>query len=285
MTGDLKSSVIDACLFTVLLAGFISIAGAADNMLPDGERVTGTRQIKEAWLIQPTRRYRHGILGDDIEAGGLSVILRNGSQHQLLLDEGSVFEDRYPRLADLDDDGEDEIYLVRSYLDRGAALTVYEADGNGLRQGAETPAMGRPNRWLNPVGSADLDGDGEAEVALVTTPHIGGTLVVYRYMEGGVREKYRMNGFSNHAIGSREMRLSAIVDADGDGVTDLIVPSSDRTQLRVLAIKGASLKEIRRVRHQTPISSAIDILQPQTGGAPQLSYRLADGRRVLLDLR
>ncbi|PMR68583.1 hypothetical protein CR158_22340 [Halomonas heilongjiangensis] len=37
-----------------------------------------------------------------------------------------------------------------------------------------------PNRWLNPVGVADLSGNGEAEIAAVTTPHIGGVLRVYR---------------------------------------------------------------------------------------------------------
>ena len=277
--------ILRACTLTTLLAAINPMTVAADAMLPDGERVTGTRQIKQAWLIQPTSRYQHAILGDSIEAGGLSVIMRDGSRHRLLLDEDSVFEDRYPRLADLDGDGEDEIYLVHSYLDRGAALAVYEADSNGLRKGAETPALGIPNRWLNPVGSADFDGDGKTELALVTTPHIGGTLVIYRYDRGEIQEAYRLPGFSNHAIGSREMRLSAIVDANGDRVPDLAVPSSDRTQLRILTLKGASVNELKRVRHPSPISSAIDIVRPQNGDALQLSYKLADGHRVLLDLR
>jgi len=71
------------CAFILLLAACAPISGTAETMLPDGERVAGTRQISEAWLIQPTGRYRHGILGDTIEAGGLSLILRDGSAREL----------------------------------------------------------------------------------------------------------------------------------------------------------------------------------------------------------
>lgn len=269
----------------ILLAGTIPEPGFGETAIPDGERATGTRQIKEAWLITPTTRYRHAILGDAVEAGGLAVILSDGSEHQFILDEASVFEDRYPRLADLDDDGDDEIYLVHSYLERGAALAVFEADSNGLRKGAETPALGIPNRWLNPVGSADFDGDGSTELALVTTPHIGGTLVVYRYAEGQLQEELRLPGFSNHAIGSREMRLSAIVDVDNDKVPELALPTSDRRELQIISLRGGSARTIRTVRHPHQISSAIEILEAPHGAGLQLSYRLADGTRVLLDLR
>lgn len=137
MPGKQKSNTVTAILcssiLTALLSSVSPVTGAGETMLPDGERVTGSRQIREAWLTHPTGRYRHGIVGDAVEAGGLSVILRDGSRHRLLPDKRSVFEDRYPCLADLDDDGEDEIYLVRSYLERGAAMAVYEVNDGGLR--------------------------------------------------------------------------------------------------------------------------------------------------------
>ncbi len=44
------------------------------NGLPDGIITRGNKNIREAWLTGPTRRYSHGILGDAIEAAGLSVI-------------------------------------------------------------------------------------------------------------------------------------------------------------------------------------------------------------------
>ena len=72
------------------------------------------------------------------------------------LSANSVFEDRKPRLADLDGDGTDEIIVVRSYLDRGAALSIVKLKAEGLEIVAETPAIGRANRWLNPAGIAVL---------------------------------------------------------------------------------------------------------------------------------
>ena len=40
-----------------------------------------------------------------------------------------------------------------------------------LPSSAATPFIGTPRRWLAPVGVADLDGDGRAEIAYVETPH------------------------------------------------------------------------------------------------------------------
>ena len=148
------------------------------DMLPDGALSTGSRGIAEAWLTGPTRRYRHGIMGDAIEASGLRVVTSEGRTLEASLGPDSVFEDRLARLADVDGDGRDEVLVVRSYLDAGAALAVYEVRGGALRHKAEAAPIGRPSRWLNPVGVADFDGDGAPEAAAVITPHIGGILII-----------------------------------------------------------------------------------------------------------
>ena len=49
--------------------------------LPDGSYAlyrAGTKDAVAAWYGTPTRRYRHAILGDDIEAGSLHVATRDG---------------------------------------------------------------------------------------------------------------------------------------------------------------------------------------------------------------
>ena len=209
-----------------------------DGMLPDGMLATGTSDIVRAWLAEPTRSYRHGILGDKIEARRLVIEARNKKQQSYRLGNASVFEDLVPRLADLDGDGTDEIIVVRAYLDRGAALVV-----SGLRDGklvpvAETPAIGRPHRWLNPAGIADYDGDGNLEVAIVVTPHIGGTLQLWRLAGGKLKKTGELAGFSNHIIGSRILGLSATGDFDGDGIADLALPSADRGTLRLVSFAG-----------------------------------------------
>ena len=50
------------------------------DALPDGGYAIGIHDIAGAWLIEPTRRYDHGVLGDAIEAGGLRVRLRDGGE-------------------------------------------------------------------------------------------------------------------------------------------------------------------------------------------------------------
>jgi hypothetical protein len=148
------------------------------DMLPDGIVTKGKRDIAAAWLTGPTKRYDHGVLGDAIEASGLRVRLRDGSELSYLLSDDSVFEDRQVRLADLDGDGGDELVVVRSYPTAGAALAVFRPQGGEIVKVAETKPIGQPHRWLNPAAIADFDGDGYLEVAAVVTPHIGGTLIM-----------------------------------------------------------------------------------------------------------
>ncbi|MEK7246183.1 MAG: VCBS repeat-containing protein [Pseudomonadota bacterium] len=252
------------------------------GMLLDGIVTAGTRNIAAAWLVGPTSRYAHGVLGDAIEAEGVAVETAAGSRLELRLPEDSVFEDRYPRLADIDGDGDDEVLVVRSYLDRGAALAVIKIRADGLAIVAETPALGRPNRWLNPVGIGDFDGDGRIEVALVETPHIGGVLKLYRWREGGLVPAFSLSGVSNHAIGSRALALSAVLDANGDGVPDLLIPDQSRRRLLILAYAGGHLAEIAAIPHPHPIVTDIAVADLDGNGAADAVYALADGTVVAL---
>lgn len=213
-------------------------------MIPDGDVAQGDKDIRSAWLSSPTERYAHGVLGDGIEAAALTAVLPDGTRLTLSLPEHAVFEDRYPRLADLDGDGRDELVVVKATQTQGASLLVA-----GLRDGkltilAEGAPIGRPYRWLNPVGAGDFDGDGETELAYVETPHIGGILRILKWRGDKLIEVYSAPGFSNHAIGTRELELSTVMDADGDGITDLIVPNTLRNVLRVVTFKGGVFKEL-----------------------------------------
>ena len=178
-------------------------APAGPDAMPERQRAQVDRgQVRAAWYSHPTTRYRHGILGDAIEAGQLNVQLENGRQLTLTLPQNAVFEDLVPRLFDIDADGAAEI--------------------------------GQGNRWLNIAGFHDWTGDGRADLAVVQTPHIGGTLRLYAFADGQFRQIRHAAGFSNHAIGSRALDLSLNLDMDGDGIDDLLVPSADRRELRVL---------------------------------------------------
>ena len=251
-------------------------------MLPDGVVARGALNIRAAWLADPTTRYAHGVLGDAIEAEGVAVETADGRILELRLPADSVFEDRYPRLADIDGDGDDEILIVRSYLDRGSALAVIKMQTDGLAIVAETPALGRANRWLNPVGVGDFAGDGGIEVALVETPHIGGVLKLYRWRDGQLAATAAHPGVTNHVIGSRALGLSAILDANGDGIPDLLIPDQSRRRLLVLTYAGNRFAQIAAIPHSSPVVTDLAVADLDGNGVADAVYALANGTVVAL---
>ena len=233
----------------------------APHGLPDGliETHGGKGDIIAAWYAGPTTRYGHGILGDAIEASILHVTMRDGGMLTLSLPETEVFEDRYPRLTDLDGDGSTEIVTIRSSVSEGASVTIYGVGGSRLVQRATTGFIGLANRWLNIAGLAPFLGNGRTQIAFVRTPHIGGTLFVYDLGESGLTQVGALGGFSNHVIGSREMRLSALADINGDGRMDLALPSADRRTLRLVGFAGGTLSEFASVGLPARIDKAIAV--------------------------
>lgn len=251
---DLPVLSVALSLLTAPLHAMEVTLTSMDDMLPDGIVVEGRHDVRAAWLSTPTTRYAHGVLGDDLEAASLSVELQDGRKLKLTLPKNAVFEDRYPRLVDLDGDRRDEMVLVKSTQSQGAALVIAGVRDGALKILAEGQPIGRPNRWLNPVGVGDFDGDGQKELAYVETPHIGGTLRIVRWENDQLIELYSAPGFSNHAIGTPELQLSAVLDADGDGITDLVVPNTLRNVLRVVTFKGGKFEELFPVELGAPMT-------------------------------
>lgn len=247
-------------------------AGLPDGLVAD---FAGSGDVAEAWYTSPTRRYRHAILGDAIEAGAISVKLPDGRVLTHTLPNSQVFEDRYPRLADLDGDGSVEIITIRSSLSKGASVAVF-----GIRRGAiilraATNYIGRANRWLNIAGIADFMGAGTKQIAYVETPHIGGTLYFYELRGDKLVRVGRKQGFSNHAIGSREMRLSSVADVNGDGRSDLVLPSANRRKIRMVGFDGNAVIELATVALPGQINKAIK--QVGDGARMKFVVGLANG--------
>jgi hypothetical protein len=252
------------------------------DLLPDSLVTRGAENIRRAWLVAPTDRYDHGILGDAVEGGGLALQRFDGKVFRYLTDSGSVFEDRLVRLADLDRDGWDEAVVVQSYLDKGAALAVFALGPDSVRFVSEVPPIGTPHRWLNPAGAADYDGDGVIELAFVETPHIGGTLRLYAFAERRLVADHAVAGFSNHAIGARIQDMAATLNWDGDGVPDIAVPDGQRRSLRVMGFAGGEPRELVRIPHPAPIVSAVLPARLGEDGAVAIVYGLADGTLVVV---
>jgi hypothetical protein len=232
------------------LAPFASVQAADPARLPDGE-ITQFGAFT-AYLIEPTTRYDHGILGDAIEAGGFAVE-HNGRRLVYRLPPDAVFEDLRVRLADLDGDGKPEAIVVKSYLKRGSALAAFSIGQDGIKPLAEGPAFGTPHRWLNPAGAADFTGSGETMIAAVLTPHIAGSLRLYRVKGGALAEAARFDGVTSHIIGTRNLDLARIDDVNGDGVPDVVLPVQDRRAVVAVSFKGGQPAVIDRATLPAPL--------------------------------
>jgi hypothetical protein len=272
----------------------------AANRLADSQVARGQRNIAWAWLASPTRRYPHPALGSTEQAGSFHVLLHPQAGYAsplvLTLPLHRVFEDRVPRLVDLDGDGTDEILLIESDLLKGSALVVLGirtirtagVDKPALVELARGPFTGSTFRWLNPVGVADFDGDGQLDIASVTTPHIGGVLTLYHYRSQQPGSSAGQPGLlvpfasvmdvSNHKMGELEQSLAAIVTLPGHRPA-IIVP--DMTLMALHAFRWEAPGRWKELADVKPLSARVERIVATAHGA---CVKLADQRWLQVSL-
>lgn len=204
-----------ARVLTVGLAVFLALPGMVGPAVAE---------VASATYADPTTRYAHAVLGDDIEYGSLVMGLVDGRRIRVNLPESRVFEDIAPRLADLDGDGAPEVITIESSVTKGARLAIYGETGFI----AATPFIGRSNRWLAPIGAADLDGDGAMEVAYIDRPHLARVLRVWRFEEGALQHVADLQGLTNHRIG-QDYISGGIRNCSGDA--EMITANADWSRI------------------------------------------------------
>lgn len=159
----------------------------------------------EVTLEDPTTRYAHGVLGDDVEYTVLSV-KKDRTTVRAKVPITQVFEDLAPRVVELDGSGPPEIVVVEANDRAGAALVIYQPDFRAGRRPkvvrlAATPWIGARYKWLAPAAAADFDGDGTKDIAYVETPHEAGVLKFVTLKGARLEEIASAEGFSNHREG------------------------------------------------------------------------------------
>jgi hypothetical protein len=236
-------------------------------------------------LTDPARDYPHDALGSGPHAAAITVAERRPVEPGpdprpvptaiVRVEAGpeAVFEDRAPRLADLDGDGTPEIVTIKSYRERGAALAVIAKREGGWAIAAETPPIGEPQLWLNPAAIADFAGAGRPQIAIVRTPHRDGVLELWAYQAGNLVRRAEKPGYSNHAFGQSAQDLAAVIDL-GNG-PQLAIPTLDRRSLAVLSLKGEIAE---RLRIPLPAAALTGVAVLGHGRDVHMLVGLEDGR-------
>lgn len=232
LTGAMRRALMAVCLFPASMAG--------------------AQGISSAHYDAPTTRYAHGILGDAIEHGQLVLRLTGGREVSITLPQSDVFEDTQPRLADVDLDGDFEVIVVQSNNRLGAKLAIY--DETGLI--ADTPNIGRSNRWLSPLGAADLDGDGKIEIAYIDRPHLAKILRIWRFVDGALVSVGDLGGYTNHRIGERDI-AGGIRTCNGK--PEMIVATANWSELKAITFEddGFSARRIGRDSSRPAFAAAM----------------------------
>jgi len=131
-----------------------------------------------------------------------------------------------------------------SDLDLGAGIVVFSENGQRLAGG---PKMGQAFRWRHQIAYAATGPDGENELAVVRTPHIGGVVEYYQYIDGGLSIVAEYPGITSHTLGSRNLDLAAAGDFDGDGAVELLLPTPDLTELVAIRRSSTGAEQVWRL--------------------------------------
>lgn len=201
-----------------------------DNPLPD----TRIAKDGDTWvaLVEPTDRYAHAVIGDDLEAAAIQVLDVCAETSTLIeIDAPDVIEGVSPILADLDGDAEVEIIVTVSNADVGARLVAYSLEGDLV---GESDPIGQGNRWRNQMGVARIGPNGEVELVSLRLPHINGVVEFFSLESGRLVQTAELEGFTSHQIFSQNLDLGVIFDATGSGEPNVVVPTQSRESLAII---------------------------------------------------
>lgn len=234
--------------------GVLKLSGStltAPMMAPNGTRFDG-------WLLN-TEDNRFGPVGDFDGDGkkeilvtspwGLSIFKLSGNTMSvpMIAQNGTRFGDwllntadnRFSPIGDVDGDGRDEILVTSPW-----GIGILKLSGNILTALMMAPNGTRFGGWLlnttdnHLVTSADLDGDGRAEIVITSPWGIGvlklsgSTLTAPMMAPNGTR-------FGDWLLNTLDNRIGPVADFDGDGKAELLITSP--WGIGVLKLSGSTL--------------------------------------------
>jgi hypothetical protein len=258
----------------LVVGSALAASGWFEMPLPD-TRVTEVEGRALAALTGPTDRYRHGVLGDELEASAIDVRDADGLVVRVEVDDAEVIEGTSVMVADIaPDQPGPELLVTVSDPESGARLRLYGLDGRIV---AESEPIGRGFRWLHQLAAAPLGPGGETEIIVVRTPHIGGLVEAYRLSGDRLQRVAALEGYSSHVLGSPNLDMAVLADGDGDGRLEVIVPTQDHRALALLARTAGGFEELDRLALEGVLATNVSATPSATGGLV-LAAGTADGR-------
>ncbi|HHW7507092.1 TPA: hypothetical protein ACU21B_000918 [Mannheimia haemolytica] len=168
--------------------------------------------------------YRHGVLGDDVEAGEIQFLERHTLKPlaEKLTQQGRVFEAN--RLATLTENGKTKLISVISGDGNGASTVVIDVKDGKLSIDAESEPL-PTNRWQSPFSF-------NRKLYAIQMPHLKGNLVEYSLKGSQLAERFITSSLSNHRYGDDETSLVATTD------NFVLIPKAGYQQVVVLDKAG-----------------------------------------------
>jgi hypothetical protein len=218
------------------------------NPLPDAVPIIDDG--KKYVLTDPTTEYRHGVLGDVIEAKTLTII--EGNEISTIDFSPQVFEGLFPLLADLNGDNEKEIIATLSGNGAGAQIAVYDQAGNKIASSAALSSG-----WRHVLAVAPFGPNGELELADISKPHVLKEVEFFHFSRDKLIKVAGIDGYSTHTIGSRNLELFSVIE-DGERYL-LIVPTADFKSIAAIGRTSSGAEEVwRKQINETIFSVSVE---------------------------
>lgn len=234
-----------------------------------------------AVLSEPTQSYRHGTLGDEVEAAALWLLRLPDLTPVASWRPAppAVIEARRP--TPWHADGAVGLHVTVSDEASGARLVSLVWDGSALRLLARGEPLGAPQRWLHLIGS-----DG-GRVYTVHEPRAGGPVVRYELSalalppaDAALDEApaaFDTAAFDldlvSHVDGERLLDRAALLGRLPDGADLLLVPRRNQRTLVWLRCDSAVCSELAEVTLPAALATNLALSPPQ---GPATAVVLAD---------